>query len=96
MRIEIPRRVVATGTWFYDGSIPNKVEIHAKPAKFSCSRFDDEDQLIDDAPIPDTPDGFVYQCWPWGGEGRTLEEAKELAAGKPWGPVVCDEPGADV
>jgi hypothetical protein len=91
MRIEIPRRVVARGTWLYDGSIPHKVEIHQKPAKFACSRFDEDDELVESAPVPVTPDGFVYQCWPWGAEGRTLEEAKKLADGNPWGPVVWDE-----
>jgi hypothetical protein len=83
-------KVVATGTWYYDRAVPKRITIYAKAARFAGSRYDDDDQLDDTRPIPDTPDGLVYFCSPGGGEGRTLTEAKAWADSQPWGPVRWD------
>ena len=83
-------KTVATGTWLYDGTVPRKIEIIAKPAHLASSRYDEDDQLDESRPIPNTPDGFVYRCVPGGGEGATLAEAKALADAPPWGPVKWD------
>jgi hypothetical protein len=82
---------VARGTWLYDGIIPRSIEIVAKPARFASSRYDEDDQLDETRPIPNTPDGFVYRCMPSGGEGHTLEEAKGLTNSQPWGPIKWDD-----
>ena len=84
-------KVVARGTWLYDGIVPRLVEIVAKPARLAASRYDDHDQIDERIPIPETPDGWLYQCRPGGGEGLTLEEAKAWAEIQPWGPVKWDE-----
>jgi hypothetical protein len=83
-------KTVAIGTWLYDGTIPRKIEVIAKPARFASSRYDEDDQLNDNAPIPTTPDGLIYKCVPGGGEGATLQEAKAWAEAQPWGPVKWD------
>jgi len=68
-----------------------KVTVWAKPARLSSSRFDDDDCLIEDSPIPETKDGFLYVC----SAGRfveymTVEEAKAAADAEPWGPIKWD------
>jgi hypothetical protein len=82
-------KLVATGTWFYGGVTPMRIEIYARPARFAPSRFDDDDDLDESRPIPQTDDGYVYVA-----EGvdwaRTLEEAKANADSSPWGPVTWD------
>ena len=83
------QKVVATGTWLYDGTVPRKVTIYTWPARFSGSRFDGDNQLDESKPIPVTPDGLVYRC-DLGGEACTLEEAKALFDAKPWGPAIWD------
>ena len=83
-------KVVATGTWYYDGVVPKRISVCAKPARLSSARYDSDDQLNESQPIPITPDGFIYKCLPSGEEGRTLEEAKALADAQPWGPVIWD------
>lgn len=81
---------VATGTWFYDGTVPKATVIWAKPAKHSSTRYDDDERLDESRPIPETKDGFLY-CLEWGGpEFLTIEEAKACADAKPWGPVKWD------
>ena len=83
-------RKVATGNWFYDGTVPKPTAIWAKPAKHSSTRYDDDDRLDDSRPVPETNDGYLY-C-PEGGlpEFLTVEEAKACADAKPWGPVKWD------
>jgi len=84
-------KTVAVGTYLYDKSIPRRVEIHARPAKYSAGRWIDEDQLDETAPIPETPDGYLYSCFPAdSGEHPTLERAKAWADAQPWGPVKWD------
>jgi hypothetical protein len=81
---------IATGTWLYDRAIPRQIKIIAKPAHFASSRYDEDDQLDESVPVPNTPDGLVYKCVPGGGEGATLEEAKAWADAQPWGPIKWD------
>jgi hypothetical protein len=84
-------RIVAGGTWLYDGVVPQRVAIYATPARFASSRYDDDDQLDESRPIPTTRDGFLYYCWPWVSSGHlTVEEAKAWADAQPWGPVRWD------
>jgi hypothetical protein len=57
-------RRVGTSSWLYDGLVPTKIAIWARPAYLASSRFDDDDQLDEVIPIPETKDGFLYCCWP--------------------------------
>jgi hypothetical protein len=84
------QKIVATGTWFYDGTVPRRVTIYARPARFSGSRFNDDDQLDESRPIPVTPDGLVYRCDLGGREAFTLDEAKAQFDAQPWGPAIWD------
>jgi hypothetical protein len=61
---ELGYRKVASGTWYYDRTVPMPVAIWAKPAHLSSSRFDEDEQLIESSPIPATKDGNLYVCWP--------------------------------
>jgi hypothetical protein len=88
-RINRRDKIVATGTWFYDRSVPHPIAIYAKPARFASSRYDDL-ELDERRPIPDTKDGFLYYCWPGLGEHLTIEEAKAWADAQPWGPIKWD------
>jgi hypothetical protein len=82
-------RKIATGTWFYDRTVPMEIAVWAKPACLASSRFDEDDQLIESRPIPETKAGFLYFCWPGeSGEYMTVEEAKGEADTQPWGPVM--------
>jgi hypothetical protein len=84
-------RKMATGTWFYDRTVPMEVAVLAKPASLASARFDDDDHLIDASPIPETKDGFLYFYMPGKfGEYMTIEEAKAAADAEPWGPVKWD------
>ena len=83
-------RKVATGTWFYDRTVPMEIAVWAKPALRAYSRFDEDDNLIESAPIPGTKDGFLYFCRPGRGEYMTIDEAKTAADAEPWGPVKWD------
>ena len=84
-------RQVATGTWFYDRTVPRKIVVWAKPARFAYARFDEDDQLIESRSIPETKDGFLYFLVPGpSGEYTTIEEAKTAADAEPWGPVKWD------
>jgi hypothetical protein len=83
-------RKVATGTWLYDQSVPMKIEVWAKPARFAYACFDEDEHLIESRPIPETKDGFLYLLLPGGGEYMTIEEAKAAADAEPWGPVKWD------
>ena len=83
---------MARGVWFYNGTVPRLIEIHARPVKFAGSRyaFDETgNEVVDDTrPIPDTPDGFVHYVGATaGGEFHTLADAKTWADAQPWGPV---------
>lgn len=82
------KRLVASGTWFYDKTVPKPISIYAVPARLSGSRYDDDDQLDESTPIPNTVDGFVYRCsLGGGGEHATVDEARAWADSQPWGPV---------
>ena len=83
-------RKVATGTWFYGGTVPRPIAIWAKPPSDSSSRYDEDDQLDESTPIPETKDGYLYCSVPGRGEFPTLEDAKAEADAQPWGPVVWD------
>ena len=84
-------KIVATGTWLYDRTAPQRIAIYAKPARFASSRYDDDDELDESRPIPDTKDGFLYYCRPgWSGDHLTIEDAKASADAQPWGPVTWD------
>jgi hypothetical protein len=87
-------RKVAIGTWLYDRVVSMPVAIWAKPASQASSRYDDDEQLDDSKPIPETRDGFLYTCWPGNSEYLTIEEAKKAAGEELWGPVVWDEGAA--
>ena len=46
-------RKIATGHWLYDGIIPKQIALWAKPASESFTRYNDEDQELDESrPIP--------------------------------------------
>lgn len=82
-------RIVATGIWLYDGSVPRRIEVILRPAQFAASRYDDDDQLDETRPIPQTADGYLYHLVS-GGLGRdfvSLADAKAWANAQPWGPV---------
>jgi hypothetical protein len=84
-------RKMATGTWFYDRTVPMEVAVYAKPASLASSRFDEDDHLLDASPIPETKDGFLYFYMPGKfGEYMTIDEAKAAADAEPWGPVKWD------
>jgi hypothetical protein len=84
-------RRVATGTWFYDQTVPMPISVWAKPPRDASSRFDEDDQLDEGRPIPETKDGFLYCCWPGNcGEHLSVEEARVAANAQPWGPVKWD------
>src|SRR5215471_13567923 len=61
-------KLVATGTWYYDGTVPMLNKIYAKLARFASSRYDDDDELDESRPIPGTKDCLLYYCWPGRGE----------------------------
>jgi hypothetical protein len=68
-----------------------EMAIWAKPARYAASRFDEDDNLLEDKPIPETRDGFLYVFDPGrSGEYLTITEAKAAADAKPWGPVKWD------
>src|SRR5690242_12922963 len=98
--VDVNRRIAARGIWLYNRTVPHTIEIYAKPAKFARSRFREADEntlalatcdgfvLDENAPIPDTPDGFVYYVGATsGGEFHSIQEAKQWADSQPWGPV---------
>jgi hypothetical protein len=98
--MDVGSHVVAKGVWLYNRTVPHMIEIYARPAKFAGSRFREPDEntpetdfvLDENAPIPDTPDGFVYYVGATsGGEFHTIEEAKRWADAQLWGPVNWDE-----
>jgi len=84
-------KVVATGTWLYDRTVPTRISVYAKPARFASSRYDDDEQLDETRPVPETQDGYLYFVSPGrSGEHLTIAEAKEWADIQPWGPVKWD------
>lgn len=86
-----PCKTVAKGTWLYGGTAPMRIEILAVPACFAGSRYDDDDQLDETRPIPETKDGFLYLPSLGASHGYlTIEEAKAWCDAQPWGPVVWD------
>lgn len=84
-------KIVATGTWLYDGQVLQDVRVVATPAKYASSRYDENEELDEAAPIPVTADGLVYYVAVTGGrEFDSLEAAKAWADSRPWGPVEWD------
>jgi hypothetical protein len=83
-------KIVATGTWFYGRTVPKRIAVHAKEARFASSRYDDDDHLDDTIPIPETIDGFLYYSPGVTGDYLTVEEAQAAADKQPWGPVKWD------
>jgi hypothetical protein len=87
--------VVATGTWYYDGSVPRRIEVYKKEARFASSRFnrdtDDEPTIDESQPIPVTIDGYLYYClFGSSDEHLSVDEVKAWADAQPWGPVKWD------
>ena len=84
-------RLVSSGTWLYAGTIPERIAVYAKDARYAYSRYDEYEELDESRPIPDTKDGYLYYCWPGSsGEHLTVEEAKAWADAQPWGPIKWD------
>lgn len=86
---------VATGTWYYDGGVPKRIEVYKKEAQFASSRFnrdtDDQPTIDDSKPIPATRDGYLYFCLLGNsGEHLSVEDVKAWANSQPWGPVDWD------
>lgn len=87
------RRVVAVGTWLYDGSVPRKIELLARTAEFSSSRWIEDERtgefLLDEStPVPRTDDGLVYYVGATGsGEFLSMTDAIAWADRQAWGPV---------
>lgn len=82
-------KIVATGTWYYDKTIPKRIVVYTVPAEFCWARYNDEDELEESRPVPVTPDGLVYKT-DCGGEKFTLKEIKLWADTQPWGPCEWD------
>src|SRR5882757_884740 len=88
-----PDRVVAIGTWLYDGTVPRPIELFARPAGLAGSRWIEDEHtgefvLDASAPVPVTPDGLVYSMGATsGGEFLSVAEALAWADRQPWGPV---------
>jgi len=87
---------VAEGTWYYDGSVPRRIAILRKEARFASSRFDhntyDEPTVDESRPVPETKDGYLYYCFPANsGEHLSMSEVKAWADAQPWGPVKWDD-----
>jgi hypothetical protein len=87
--------VAATGTWYYDGSVPRRIEVYKKEARLAWSRFDHEtdyEPSIDESrPIPATKDGYLYySSLGNSGEHLSAEDVKAWADSQPWGPVEWD------
>jgi hypothetical protein len=86
-------RKVATGHWLYDGIIPKPIELWAKPASESSTRYNDDEELDESRPIPESNDGFLYCTDAGHPEFGTIDEAKAYADALPWGPITWgDEP----
>lgn len=83
---------VVSGTWFYSGSLPQRITIIARNYDMNYSMFAAEDALLDgEQPIPLGPDGRLYYVGYTSSPGHpTLEEAKAWADSQPWGPVTWD------
>lgn len=82
--------VVATGTWLYDGTVPTRMMIYKVPARLAPTRYNDDDELDESSPVPETPDGFIYVPSSGSDFGWTIDEAKRAADRSPWGPVNWD------
>ncbi|MES2526721.1 MAG: hypothetical protein V4598_06520 [Bdellovibrionota bacterium] len=84
-------RIVATGTWFYDKTVPMNIKIYSTPAMYSSTRYNEDGELEESRPIPVSPNGLIYKLVPGGGEEDTLEKAKAWADSQPWGPCKWDK-----
>jgi hypothetical protein len=95
-------KIVAVGTWIYDGVAQRRITISARPAEFAGSRYVEAEPLgfltpdgfvLDPAkPVPKTPDGFVYYVGATsGGEFASLADAKAWAEAQPWAPIKWDD-----
>lgn len=87
--------VVATGTWYYSGAIPKRIEIHTIPARWSVTRLAEDGELTgeydESIPIPETLDGLLYFSSPfYSPEFLSIEEVKAWASTQPWAPVTWD------
>ena len=88
-------KAVARGIWYYDGSVPQRIEVYRKEARLASSRFnrdtDDEPTIDESRSIPPTKDGYLYYCLLGSsGEHLSVEEVKAWADAQPWGPVEWD------
>ena len=83
--------ILASGIWLYDGIVPMRIAVYRTPARYAATRYDDDDQLDESRPNPETKDGFLYFCSPGkSGEYLTIDEAKAWTDAQPWGPVKWD------
>lgn len=77
-------KLFASGTWYYGGAVPKHLEIYAKPARFARNRYEDDDLIDENRPMPKTKDGFLYYCpladW---SEHLTIEDANKWADAQP-------------
>jgi hypothetical protein len=86
-------RVVAVGTWLYDGAVPREIELLARPAEFSSFRWMEDEQtgefvLGESTPVPQTDDGLVYYVGATGGgEFLSITDAIAWADQQAWGPL---------
>jgi hypothetical protein len=84
-------RKIATGTWYYDKTVPRPIVVWAKPTFDAWDCYDEDEELDESRPIPETNDGFVYFTRPGARETfLSVEEAKASADAQPWGPVKWD------
>ncbi|WP_139043957.1 hypothetical protein [Allomesorhizobium alhagi] len=95
------RKVVAAGTWYYDGLLPHRVEIHAFPARLSASRLAEDGESTgeydESLPIPETLDGYLYECRPfYSGEHMSIEAVKAWILAQPWSPVTWDDSETEI
>lgn len=92
-------KIVATGVWLYDGSLPRTVEIQASNYDYTyeeaLEEYEDalavgqEDEVRKpEAPRSLGPDGWLYKVDGWGGGlFESLDAAMAWANARPWGPV---------
>ncbi len=88
-------KIVAIGTWYYDGTIPHRVEIHAFPARYSDTRYAEDGEITgeydESMPVPETRDGYLYACSPfYSGKHLSIEDVKAWASAQPWAPVTWE------
>ena len=81
---------VLSGTWFYDGQVPERITILARNYDMRHSMYEADGMLeAGEEPVPLGPDGRLYYVSK-SPPLRSLEEAKAWADMQPWEPVEWD------